>query len=209
MVSERIPSSSCDVVGPAEISQNPRVARFLNMSSNNHPQFWTDIETPLGTLTLTANDGALTGLWFPGRGPARDEASRSPERFAQVAAQLDEYFSGTRREFELELDFSSGTAFQQAVWRELLTIPYGETLSYGQVAGRLGRLERVRAVGAANGANPISIIVPCHRVIGADGRLTGYGGGLHRKEALLDMEAAASHGRPTALRLRPRQLTLI
>jgi methylated-DNA-[protein]-cysteine S-methyltransferase len=179
------------------------------MSTNNHHQLWSDVETPLGTLTLTADESKLTGLFFPGRGPARDEANRSLQRFGQVISQLEEYFAGTRQQFELEIDFSSGTAFQQAVWRELLTIPYGETVSYGQIAGRLGRLERVRAVGAANGANPISIIVPCHRVIGSDGRLTGYGGGLHRKQALLDMEVAATHGRPRALRLGPRQLTLI
>ncbi|HEX3615611.1 MAG TPA: methylated-DNA--[protein]-cysteine S-methyltransferase [Solirubrobacteraceae bacterium] len=179
------------------------------MSTQNQHQFWTDIATPLGVLTLTAHERALTGLFFPGRGPARDEATRAPERFEQVIAQLDQYFNGMRRQFELEIDFSGGTAFQQAVWRELLTIPYGATVSYGQIAGRLGRLERVRAVGAANGANPISVIVPCHRVIGADGRLTGYGGGLHRKQALLDMEAAAGHGRHAVLELAPRQLTLI
>jgi len=179
------------------------------MSTKNHRRYWSDLETPLGTLTLTGNERTITGLFFAGRGPARDEADHSPERFDRIAAQLEEYFTGIRQQFELEIDFSSGTAFQQAVWRELLTIPYGETASYGQIAGRLGRLERVRAVGAANGANPISIIVPCHRVIGADGSLTGYGGGLHRKQALLDMESATSHGHPAALQLGPRQLTLI
>jgi methylated-DNA-[protein]-cysteine S-methyltransferase len=183
--------------------------RFLDMRTNSHHKYWTDLESPLGTLTLTASERTLTGLFFPGRGPARDEAAHRPERFEQVLAQLEEYFSGRRQQFELEIDFSSGTAFQQAVWRELLTVPYGETVSYGQIAGRLGRLERVRAVGAANGANPISIIVPCHRVIGADGSLTGYGGGLHRKQALLDMECATSQGRPATLQLGPRQLTLI
>jgi methylated-DNA-[protein]-cysteine S-methyltransferase len=178
------------------------------MRTNNH-QFWNDIETPLGTLTLTANERALTGLFFPGRGPARDETGHSPERFDQVVAQLEQYFSGTLRQFELELDFSDGTQFQQAVWRELLAIPYGETVSYGQIANRLGRLERVRAVGAANGANPLSIIVPCHRVIGADGKLTGYGGGLQRKQALLEMEAAVAHGHAVEVQPGPRQLTLI
>jgi methylated-DNA-[protein]-cysteine S-methyltransferase len=179
------------------------------MSTMNHDRYWTDVETPLGTLTLRANERALTGLFFPGRGPARDEADHSPERFDRVTAQLREYLAGTRRQFELEIDFSRGTTFQQTVWRELLTIPYGETVSYGQIAGRLGRLQRVRAVGAANGANPISIIVPCHRVIGADGRLTGYGGGMHRKQALLDMESTTRHGEPAALQLGPRQLALI
>jgi methylated-DNA-[protein]-cysteine S-methyltransferase len=179
------------------------------MSINHRHQFWTDIETPLGTLTLTAHEHALTGLFFSGRGPARGEQNHNPEHFDPVVAQLEQYFDGARQQFELELDFSAGTAFQQAVWRELLAIPYGATASYGQIAGRLGRPERVRAVGSANGANPISIIVPCHRVIGADGRLTGYGGGLHRKQALLDLEAAAAHGRPAALELTPRQLSLI
>jgi methylated-DNA-[protein]-cysteine S-methyltransferase len=179
------------------------------MSTKNHRQYWTDLETPLGTLTLTANERTLTGLFFPGGGQIRDEADHRPERFDRVAGQLEEYFTGTRQQFELEIDFSIGTTFQQAVWGELSTIPYGETVSYGQIAGRLGRLERVRAVGAANGANPISIIVPCHRVIGADGSLTGYGGGLQRKQALLDMESATSHGRPAALQLGPHQLTLI
>jgi methylated-DNA-[protein]-cysteine S-methyltransferase len=179
------------------------------MSTTNLHQFWTDIETPLGSLTLTAHEHALTGLWFPGRGPVRDEACHRPEQFGLAVAQLEQYFNGARQRFDLEIDLSGGTAFQQAVWRELLTIPYGETASYGQIAGRMGRIERVRAVGAANGANPISIIVPCHRVIGADGSLTGYGGGLHRKQALLDMEAAATHGQPAALQLAPRQLTLI
>jgi methylated-DNA-[protein]-cysteine S-methyltransferase len=178
------------------------------MRTNNH-QFWNDIESPLGTLTLTANERALTGLFFPGRAPARDEAGHSPECFDQVIAQLDQYFSGERQQFELKLDLSAGTAFQQAVWKELQRIPYGETVSYGQIAGRLGRLERVRAVGAANGANPLSIIVPCHRVIGADGKLTGYGGGLQRKQALLEMEAAVTRGGPVAVRLDPRQLTLV
>ncbi len=179
------------------------------MSTKNPQQYWTDVETPLGMLTLTANERTLTGLFFPGRGPARDQADQSPERFDRVVAQLEEYFTGGRQQFELEIDLSGGTAFQQAVWRELLTIPYGETVSYGQIAGRLGRLELVRAVGAANGANPISIVVPCHRVIGAGGSLTGYGGGLHRKHALLEMESASSRGHPTALRLGPHQLTLI
>jgi methylated-DNA-[protein]-cysteine S-methyltransferase len=178
------------------------------MSTTKH-QLWDDIDTPFGTLTVTASEQGLDGLLFPGRAPSLDEADRSPERFEQVSAQLDQYFSGERQQFELKLDLSAGTAFQQAVWKELQRIPYGETVSYGQIAGRLGRLERVRAVGAANGANPLSIVVPCHRVIGADGKLTGYGGGLQRKQALLEMEAAVTRGGPVAVRLDPRQLTLI
>jgi methylated-DNA-[protein]-cysteine S-methyltransferase len=170
---------------------------------------WNDIDTPIGRLTLTASDQGLDGLFFPGRAPSLNEADRSSEPFEHLSAQLDQYFSGQRQQFELKIDLSAGTAFQQAVWKELLMIPYGQTVSYGQIAGRLGGLERVRAVGAANGANPLSIIVPCHRVIGADGKLTGYGGGLQRKQALLEMEAAVTRGGPAAVRLDPRQLTLI
>jgi methylated-DNA-[protein]-cysteine S-methyltransferase len=178
------------------------------MSINNH-QAWTEIETPLGVLTLTAGASGLSGLYFPGRGPERDQANREPGRFEEVVAQLDEFLAGTRREFDLALDFSSGTDFQQRVWRALLEIPYGETISYGQLATRLGNPSRMRAVGAANGANPISIIAPCHRVIGADGRLTGYGGGLDRKRALLELEADVVAARPAHLTLEPAQLALI
>jgi methylated-DNA-[protein]-cysteine S-methyltransferase len=120
--------------------------------------------------------------------PPLDDPEAPP--LAAAAAQLDEYFAGERRDFDLELDLR-GTEFQRAVWDELLRIPYGETMSYGELARRLGRPERVRAVGAANGRNPVAIVVPCHRVIGADGSLTGYGGGLDRKRALLAVEGSA------------------
>jgi methylated-DNA-[protein]-cysteine S-methyltransferase len=151
---------------------------------------WTTYESPLGPLTLTEHGHGLSGLFFPGRALALDPARRAAAPFARAAAQLDEYFAGTRRAFALELDLRGGTPFQRAVWAELRTIPYGETLSYGALARRLGRVDRVRAVGAANGRNPISIVVPCHRVIGADGGLTGYGGGLERKRALLELEGS-------------------
>ena len=178
------------------------------MGTDRH-RLWTDTVTPLGKLTLTASERGLDGLFFPGRARGLAEEDRCPERFEQIVAQLDEYFSGTRRQFELQIDLSAGTTFQQAVWEQLLRIPYGETVSYSQIAGRLGGPERVRAVGAANGANPLSIIVPCHRVIGADGTLTGYGGGLQRKQALLDIEAAVTQGGSLEMRFAPRQLTLI
>jgi methylated-DNA-[protein]-cysteine S-methyltransferase len=110
------------------------------------------------------------------------------EPFSQAIEQLDQYFAGERTEFDLELDMR-GTQFQNDVWNALLTIPYGETRSYGEIARQIGRPDRARAVGAANGCNPVSIIVPCHRVIGSDGSLTGYGGGLPRKRFLLDLEA--------------------
>ena len=157
-----------------------------------HDLNWTIHDSPVGPLTLTASDRALRGVHFAGDALALDLARRGTTAPLDAAArQLDEYFAGDRRDFALELDLGAGTPFQQAVWAELLRIPYGETVSYGEVARRLGRPERVRAVGAANGRNPIAIVVPCHRVIGADGSLTGYGGGLDRKRALLALEGSA------------------
>lgn len=154
---------------------------------------WTVHESPVGPLTLVAGPAGLRRLSFAGQGRALDERDRDPRALDRVAEQLDEYFSGSRRRFELELDLV-GTPFQLAVWRALLQIPYGKTVSYGDVARAIGRVERVRAVGTANGRNPIAIIVPCHRVIGADGSLTGYGGGLERKRALLELEAGVAGG---------------
>ena len=177
------------------------------MNPNN--QLWSDCDTPLGLLTLTATELGVDGLYFPGRAPQRDESGRNPELFAQAYQQLQEYFGGTRQRFELSLDLSGGTTFQQAVWRELLSIPYGETISYGQLAARLGRPDRVRAVGAAVGRTPTPIIIPCHRVVAADGKLTGYLGGLQRKQALLDLESAVRMGHAAPRDLGPRQLALL
>ena len=174
----------------------------------NHSRIWSRCDTPLGELTLTASDEGLDGLFFPGRSPVLDEADHYPERFVQVTDQLAEYFSGARQRFEVDLDLSRGTPFQRSVWQELQLLPYGETASYSELAVRL-RLDRVRAVGAAVGRTPLPIIVPCHRVIGSDGKLTGYIGGLQRKQALLDMESAARHGRDVPAALRPRQLALL
>jgi methylated-DNA-[protein]-cysteine S-methyltransferase len=170
---------------------------------------WTSYESPFGTLTLTAGTGGLDGLFFPGRAPALDEDRRDPEGFVQATGQLDEYFGCARGQFDLALDLSAGTPFQQAVWRELEAIPFGETVSYTELAARLGRTDRVRAVGAANGRNPLPIIVPCHRVIGADGSLTGYRGGLPLKQALLDFEQAATESPGTAVAFGSRQLALL
>ena len=158
----------------------------------SHELHWTIHESPVGPLTLIAGERALTGVHFEGYAHGLAPARRDPEAppLAAAAAQLDEYFAGERRAFDLELELE-GTEFQLAVWDALLRIPFGETLSYGELARRLGRPERVRAVGAANGRNPVSIVVPCHRVIGADGSLTGYGGGLDRKRALLALEGSA------------------
>jgi methylated-DNA-[protein]-cysteine S-methyltransferase len=153
----------------------------------------TVYESPLGPLTLAAGDQGLSGLYFPGRAPALPAASGRSPALAAATEQLEEYFAGERRAFELDLDLR-GTPFQRTVWAELLAIPYGETLSYKGIADRLGRLDRVRAVGAAVGRTPVPIIVPCHRAVGSDGSLTGYGGGLQRKQALLDLEGRTVAG---------------
>jgi methylated-DNA-[protein]-cysteine S-methyltransferase len=152
---------------------------------------YTQIQSPIGDLTLGADaDGALTGLYMdvPGRPPPISGNARADfGPFAGVAEQLDEYFAGERHSFDVELRMA-GTEFQRSVWDALRGIEYGETVSYGEIARRIDRPDEARAVGAANGANPVSIIVPCHRVIGADGSLTGYGGGLDRKRFLLELE---------------------
>lgn len=146
------------------------------------------VPSPIGPLLLTASDGALTGLHMAPHPRLPGSAVRDPDALADAAAQLAEYFAGERRAFELPLA-PSGTPFQLRVWEELRAIPYGETRSYSELAAAVGRPSAVRAVGAANGRNPIAVIVPCHRVIGADGSLTGFGGGLERKRALLELEA--------------------
>ena len=146
----------------------------------------TTIDSPVGPLALTVDDdGALTRLGF-GAGDASDDP-----RFAPAVAQLREYFAGERTGFDLELRPEGGSAFERRVWTELITIPYGETASYGEIAARIGRPGMARAVGSANARNPIAIICPCHRVIGSDGSLTGFGGGLENKRTLLDLEAGA------------------
>jgi methylated-DNA-[protein]-cysteine S-methyltransferase len=150
------------------------------------------VESPIGRLTLTSDGEALTGLYMgtPAKRPAfgaewAQNGTAGP--LPMVVRQLQEYFAGKRRKFDLPLRMQ-GTAFQQRVWRELTEIPYGETWSYGQLAKRIGNPSASRAVGLANGRNPIAVIVPCHRVIGADGSLTGFGGGLPRKRWLLTHE---------------------
>jgi methylated-DNA-[protein]-cysteine S-methyltransferase len=151
--------------------------------------FYTHAESPIGRLLLHSDGAALTGLYMdvPDHAPRgkeswSEDASAGP--LPQTLRQLDEYFAGKRREFELPLRLR-GTAFQRRVWQVLTEIPYGVTWSYGELARRIDNPNASRAVGLANGRNPISILVPCHRVIGADGSLTGYGGGLERKKWLL------------------------
>ncbi|WP_059005853.1 methylated-DNA--[protein]-cysteine S-methyltransferase [Streptomyces specialis] len=154
----------------------------------------TVIDSPVGGLTAVADeDGALTGLYFEGhlRGPGPDALGpRADTELTVVRDQLGQYFAGERTRFDLPLA-PRGNAFQQAVWRLLRDIPYGERRSYGDLARALGDPALAQAVGAANGRNPISIIVPCHRVVGANGTLTGYAGGLPRKRFLLDLEEPA------------------
>ncbi len=149
---------------------------------------WTVMESPLGPLTLVGDHHALHAVYFRGRSGPLDEAARDAAPFVDAVTQLEEYFAGERQTFDLPLVLE-GTAFQRRVWDVLRTIAYGRTCSYGDLAAEIGRLDRVRAVGAAVGRTPVPIIVPCHRVIGADGSLTGYGGGLQRKQMLLDLES--------------------
>jgi methylated-DNA-[protein]-cysteine S-methyltransferase len=152
------------------------------------------IDSPYGPLTLVADDGVLCGVYMQHQRhrPAEDTFGTRDERpFAEAEAQLEAYFAGELTEFTLPLRLH-GTPFQRRVWEHLRTIPYGETRTYGQLATALGNPKASRAVGLANGKNPIGIIVPCHRVVGTDGSLTGYGGGLERKKRLLDFESGTA-----------------
>lgn len=152
----------------------------------------TLIDSPYGTLTLVATEGVLSGLYMTEqrhRPPEETFGDRDAGPFGETARQLEDYFAGGRREFDLPMRLD-GTPFQRTVWQQLQLIPYGETRTYGELAAMLGKPNASRAVGLANGKNPIGVIVPCHRVIGAGGSLTGYGGGLDRKQRLLAFEGA-------------------
>lgn len=157
--------------------------------------------SPVGTLKLVASDRGLAAILWEDDDPRRVRLGASSEdathaTLLEAERQLREYFGGERKSFSLELDFA-GTEFQRKVWHALLTIPYGETRSYGQIAEQIGNARAVRAVGAANGRNPISIVAPCHRVVGSNGSLTGFAGGLHIKERLLAWEAGREATAPT------------
>jgi methylated-DNA-[protein]-cysteine S-methyltransferase len=176
---------------------------------------WTIYESPVGPLGLVAGPTGLTNLSFPGRLRPPADATKAP--IPEVTDQLDAYFAGDLQAFDLELDLH-GTALQEAVWQALLEIPYGTTTSYGELAARIDEplygtgvepYRRARAVGAANGRNPVPIIVPCHRVIGADGSLTGYGGGLQRKQALLELEHRTLAGEDPDPSWATRQLPML
>lgn len=159
------------------------------MRNNRHKL----VKTPVGMLTLVASDIGLAAILWQDDKPERvrlasGERSDDDRLLCQVEQQLQEYFAGQRETFDVPLDFV-GTDFQKSVWHALLTIPYGETRSYGDIARQIGNDKAVRAVGAANGKNPISIIAPCHRVIGSSGKLTGFAGGLETKRILLALES--------------------
>ena len=167
-----------------------------------HTTYFTYVDTPVGKLMLAGcDDHGLRYIAFQcGKGALapKPEWQQSAAPFRAVERQLREYFQGKRTEFDLRLH-PKGTPFQQSVWKALMKIPCGQTRSYGEIATAVGRPTAVRAVGLANGRNPLPIVVPCHRVIGASGKLVGYGGGLHVKQALLDREREVS----AALRTRP------
>lgn len=170
------------------------------MSRVNHTSqrrcVYTVVDSPVGRLTLVATDAGLAAILWENDRPARvpldiGEEDEEHPVLVQAARQLEEYFAGVRKAFALELDVA-GTSFQRKVWDALMTIPFGETRSYGQIAAQIGARAAVRAVGAANGRNPVSIVTPCHRVIGSTGKLTGFAGGLGVKAQLLAFEAAST-----------------
>ena len=150
------------------------------------------LDTPIGRLRLLSDGRQLTAIEFEGQYADLGEASEQTDRaLAPALRQLEEYFQGRRKDFDLPLA-AAGTQFQQSVWRALIAIPYGEVRSYGDIAKAIKRPRAVRAVGAANGRNPLPIVVPCHRVIGSNGALTGFAGGLQAKRTLLRLEGAAA-----------------
>ncbi len=148
--------------------------------------FSSQFSSHVGPLTLEGDDRVLTRVGFGGTDAPQGDAAA----VAAAAIQLEQYFAGERREFDLDVELD-GTAFERRVWAEVRAIPYGQTASYAEIARRIGRPDACRAVGRANGRNPLAVIVPCHRVIGSAGALTGYAGGLPAKRALLDLEASA------------------
>ena len=149
--------------------------------------YYTYMESPIGPLLLAGNEDGLWKIGFPNRQESTSDWREDAQPFRETARQLAAYFAGELREFDLPVKME-GTPFQLSVWRALRDIPYGETISYGELARRIGNPKGSRAVGLANGANPIPIVVPCHRVIGSNGKLTGFGGGLPTKERLLALE---------------------
>jgi len=163
-----------------------------HVMKDNALVYFDRIDSPLGTMLLASDGDALTGAWFdeqryPPKIDARWQRRRDLPVLRRAAAMLGEYFAAKRRVFDIALA-PEGTPFQRAVWDQIFRVPYGETIAYRDLAARTGRPDAVRAAGAATGRNPLSIFVPCHRILGADGALTGYAGGLDRKRALLSLE---------------------
>ena len=168
------------------------------MTHVDETRYWHEIDTPIGTVLLAGDGERLTRIHFQsGPRPLRPRPQwiATARPFANAVAQLNAYFAGRRTRFDLPLS-PAGTEFQRQVWQALRSIPYGETISYGELARRVGNPRASRAVGLANGANPLPIVVPCHRVIGANGTLTGFGGGLPIKRALLALEGALPETAP-------------
>jgi methylated-DNA-[protein]-cysteine S-methyltransferase len=155
--------------------------------------YYDSVESPIGQLLLTSDGESLTGIYMENHkgGPSIGAGWRQDAaRFVSVRQQLADYFEGRRERFDLKLAFSGGTDFQRAIWAELLEIPFGRTVSYGHLARKVGAPKASRAVGSAVGRNPISVVVPCHRVVGSGGAITGYAGGVARKRRLLELESA-------------------
>jgi methylated-DNA-[protein]-cysteine S-methyltransferase len=167
---------------------------------------WDIYESPFGPLTLTASERGLTGLAFPVRAPTLDERDRRPDALAPAVEQLEQYFAGERRSFDLALD-PAGSVFKQRIWQRLREIPYGATITYSELADAVGRPDILRGVAAAVGRTPVPIVIPCHRVLASNGALTGYLGGIHRKAALLQLERGGALG--PVVEWETRQLTLL
>lgn len=169
--------------------------------------YYDYLESPIGTLLLAGNGDGLKHIEFPNQGRRAQPLagwSRGPRPLREAARQLKAYFDGKLTRFDLELS-PEGTDFQRRVWKALRTIPYGKTISYKVLAEKIGNPKAVRAVGGANGRNPIPIVIPCHRVIGADGSLTGFGGGVDVKYALLSLEVGRDYNLRSGRRLQPKQ----
>ena len=175
----------------------PDLTPLLTNVTKMKKKYWTTMKSPVGELFLAGRDGKITDVLFhrPSKGFAGSIWEESPNPFLEIERQLGEYFRGERTKFDLRLA-PEGTPFQLAAWRQLCRIPYGRTITYGELAKRMDKPLAARAVGAANGQNPISIIVPCHRVIGTNGSLTGYGGGLRVKKKLLELEGGKGSFKP-------------
>ena len=188
-----------------------RTGHEMIATTRHEPTATTRIETPLGTLLASAEQGALTGLWFIGQRHFPKNADQwaaddNVAPFDALRRQLDEYFDGNRRSFELPLapGGSHATTFQRSVWNAIAAVPFGETITYSALAFRCGRPTAMRAAGAATGRNPISIVIPCHRIVGSGGDLTGYAGGIERKIRLLQLESSHHDAPATSRQLDPR-----